>query len=138
MADWHQFTGHLPITMAAYELTKKQGFNEKNPGTETALLQMTLHKPTENSRGIRFGAQVPWRSPAIRLSVSAVLSGLVGGVNRQATCSKVDARGVSNQIANFGRPPGLHGEAPFSLTLIHPCGRKHRPSKSTHEPSHAA
>ena len=55
MADWHQFTGYLPITMAAYELTKKQGFYEKNPGTETALLQMTLHKPTENTKGIRFG-----------------------------------------------------------------------------------
>ena len=32
-ADWHQFTGYLPITEAAYELTKEQGFYEKNPGT---------------------------------------------------------------------------------------------------------
>jgi sn-glycerol 3-phosphate transport system substrate-binding protein len=55
MADWHQFTGYLPITMAAYELTKKQGYYEKNPGTETALKQMTLNKPTENSKGLRFG-----------------------------------------------------------------------------------
>jgi sn-glycerol 3-phosphate transport system substrate-binding protein len=54
-AEWHQATGYLPITLAAYELTKKQGFYEKNPGTETALKQMTLHKPTENSKGIRFG-----------------------------------------------------------------------------------
>ena len=54
-AEWHQGTGYLPITMAAYELTKKQGFYEKNPGTETALKQMTLNKPTENSKGLRFG-----------------------------------------------------------------------------------
>jgi sn-glycerol 3-phosphate transport system substrate-binding protein len=54
-ADWHQGTGYLPITLAAYDLTKKQGFYEKNPGTETALLQMTLNKPTENSKGLRFG-----------------------------------------------------------------------------------
>jgi sn-glycerol 3-phosphate transport system substrate-binding protein len=54
-AEWHQATGYLPITMAAYELTKKQGFYEKNPGTETALKQMTLNKPTENSKGLRFG-----------------------------------------------------------------------------------
>jgi sn-glycerol 3-phosphate transport system substrate-binding protein len=54
-ASWHQDTGYLPITMAAYDLTKKQGFYEKNPGTETALLQMTLNKPTENSKGLRFG-----------------------------------------------------------------------------------
>jgi sn-glycerol 3-phosphate transport system substrate-binding protein len=55
MADWHQFTGYLPITLAAYELTKKQGFYDKNPNLETALKQMTLNKPTDNSRGLRFG-----------------------------------------------------------------------------------
>jgi sn-glycerol 3-phosphate transport system substrate-binding protein len=55
-AGWHQFSGYLPITPAAYELTKKQGFYEKNPGTETPLLQMTLHAPNENSLGIRFGS----------------------------------------------------------------------------------
>lgn len=60
-ADWHQFTGYLPITLAAYELTKEQGFYEENPGTETALLQMTLNAPTENSRGLRFGNFVQMR-----------------------------------------------------------------------------
>ncbi len=54
-ADWHQFTGYLPITTDAYHVTKGQGFYEKNPGTETALKQMTLNKPTENSKGLRFG-----------------------------------------------------------------------------------
>jgi sn-glycerol 3-phosphate transport system substrate-binding protein len=54
-ADWHQSTGYLPITRAAYELTKKQGFYEKNPGTEIAILQMTGKAPTENSRGLRLG-----------------------------------------------------------------------------------
>jgi sn-glycerol 3-phosphate transport system substrate-binding protein len=54
-AAWHQGTGYLPITYAAYELTKKQGFYEQNPGTETALKQMTLNHPTANSRGLRFG-----------------------------------------------------------------------------------
>ena len=61
-ADWHQFTGYLPITYAAYELTKKQGFYEKNPGTETALIQMTLNNPTENSKGLRFGNFVQMRA----------------------------------------------------------------------------
>ncbi len=60
-ADWHQFTGYLPITHAAYTLTKGQGFYAKNPGTETALLQMTLNKPTANSRGLRFGSYVQMR-----------------------------------------------------------------------------
>lgn len=54
-ADWHQATGYLPITMAAYELSKKQGYYQKNPEQETAWKQMTLNKPTKNSKGLRFG-----------------------------------------------------------------------------------
>ncbi|RMD63788.1 MAG: sn-glycerol-3-phosphate ABC transporter substrate-binding protein UgpB [Alphaproteobacteria bacterium] len=54
-AEWHQGTGYLPITFAAYELTKKQGYYDKFPGAEVALKQMTLNPPTENSRGLRFG-----------------------------------------------------------------------------------
>src|SRR3546814_2104858 len=55
-AEWHQQTGYLPITLAAYELTKRQGFYEENPGTETALIQMTGKAPTENSKGVRLGS----------------------------------------------------------------------------------
>ncbi|KUI97314.1 sn-glycerol-3-phosphate ABC transporter substrate-binding protein UgpB [Vibrio sp. MEBiC08052] len=54
-ADWHQFTGYLPITKQAYALTKQQGFYAKNPGAEVAVIQMTSKKPTANSKGIRFG-----------------------------------------------------------------------------------
>ncbi len=61
-ADWHQFTGYLPITKDAYYLTKGQGFYDKNPAMETALKQMTLNTPTENSRGLRFGNFVQVRS----------------------------------------------------------------------------
>jgi sn-glycerol 3-phosphate transport system substrate-binding protein len=57
----HQRTGYLPITSAAYELTKKQGFYEKNPGFEIANKQMTLNPPTSNSKGIRFGNLVQIR-----------------------------------------------------------------------------
>ena len=54
-ADWHQFTGYLPITQDAYQLTKDQGFYKTNPGTDVAVMQMTSVKPTVNSKGIRFG-----------------------------------------------------------------------------------
>ena len=60
-ADWHQFTGYLPITLAAYELAKKQGLYKEKPDMETALKQMTLNKPTENSKGLRFGNYVQMR-----------------------------------------------------------------------------
>lgn len=54
-ARWHQETGYVPITTAAYELSKTQGFYEKNPGTDTAIKQLSLNTPTPNSKGIRFG-----------------------------------------------------------------------------------
>ena len=54
-AWWHQETGYLPITNAAYELSKSQGYYEKNPGADTSVLQMNLNPPTENSRGLRLG-----------------------------------------------------------------------------------
>ncbi|MEQ5141855.1 sn-glycerol-3-phosphate ABC transporter substrate-binding protein UgpB [Proteus vulgaris] len=54
-ADWHQATGYLPVTKAAYALTQQQGFYQKNPGADTAILQMTTSEPTANSKGLRFG-----------------------------------------------------------------------------------
>ncbi len=73
-ADWHQFTGYLPVTYAAYELSKKQGFYGKNPGTDTAIRQMTLHKPTANSKGLRFGNYVQVRD-IINEELEAVWTG---------------------------------------------------------------
>jgi len=60
-ADWHQFTGYLPITKAAAELTREQGFYAENPGTDVAIKQMTGSAPTENSKGIRLGNMVQIR-----------------------------------------------------------------------------
>jgi hypothetical protein len=60
-AWWHQETGYLPITQAAYDLTKSQGFYDKNPGADVAIKQMTAKPPTEASRGIRFGNMVQIR-----------------------------------------------------------------------------
>lgn len=54
-AAWHQASGYLPITQAAWDLTRSQGFYDQNPGAELALQQITLNEPTENSKGLRFG-----------------------------------------------------------------------------------
>jgi sn-glycerol 3-phosphate transport system substrate-binding protein len=51
----HQKTGYLPITLAAYEETKKSGFYDKNPARETPVKQLLNKAPTENSMGVRFG-----------------------------------------------------------------------------------
>jgi sn-glycerol 3-phosphate transport system substrate-binding protein len=79
-AEWHQETGYLPITQAAWDLGVEQGFYEANPGRDISIKQMTLNEPTENSKGLRFGNFVqirdviseemerssPGRSPASR------------------------------------------------------------------------
>ncbi len=60
-ADWHQFSGYLPITQAAYDLSKQQNYYAENPGSEVALQEITLNPPTENSKGLRFGNYVQIR-----------------------------------------------------------------------------
>lgn len=60
-ADWSQFSGYLPITQAAYDLSREQGFYEENPGSEIGIQQITLNEPTENSKGLRFGNYVQVR-----------------------------------------------------------------------------
>jgi len=61
-ADWHQTTGYVPITLAAYELTRKQGFYDKNPGTDIAIKELTNKPPTPNSKGLRLGNFVQIRN----------------------------------------------------------------------------
>jgi sn-glycerol 3-phosphate transport system substrate-binding protein len=57
-ASWHQNTGYLPVTRAAFELTRSQGFYERNPGTSISIEEITLKPPTNNSRGVRLGSFV--------------------------------------------------------------------------------
>jgi sn-glycerol 3-phosphate transport system substrate-binding protein len=57
-AAWHQNTGYLPITHAAYDLTRAEGFYDRNPGTAISIEQITLKPPTENSKGLRLGSFV--------------------------------------------------------------------------------
>jgi sn-glycerol 3-phosphate transport system substrate-binding protein len=57
-ASWHQNTGYLPVTRAAFELTRAQGFYERNPGTSISIEEITLKPPTGNSRGVRLGSFV--------------------------------------------------------------------------------
>ncbi|MEE9586675.1 MAG: sn-glycerol-3-phosphate ABC transporter substrate-binding protein UgpB [Hyphomicrobiaceae bacterium] len=73
-AWWHQETGYVPITKAAYELSKKQGFYETNPGTDTAIKQLSLNTPTPNSRGLRFGNFVQTRD-VINEEMEAIWNG---------------------------------------------------------------
>ena len=57
-AHWHQWTGYLPLTHAAYEQTRALGFYDRNPGTDISIRQMTLKPPTAHSKGLRLGSYV--------------------------------------------------------------------------------
>jgi sn-glycerol 3-phosphate transport system substrate-binding protein len=71
---WHTSTGYVPITLAAYEMTKKSGFYDKNPGAELAVKQLTNKPPTANSKGLRFGNYVQGRE-VIEEEMEAVFAG---------------------------------------------------------------
>jgi len=61
-ASWHQRTGYVPITQGGYELSRKQGYYEKNPGADVPIIQLTRGTMTDNSRGFRLGRFVEIRN----------------------------------------------------------------------------
>ena len=88
-AEWHQKTGYLPITTAAYELTRQQGFYEKNPGADTATRQMLNKPPLPFTKGMRLG-----NMPQIRTIVDEELEGVwTGKKTPQAALDNAVTRG---------------------------------------------
>ena len=57
----HKESGYLPITKAAYEKVKAEGFYQANPGRDVPVIQMAGKPPTDNSRGLRLGSLVQIR-----------------------------------------------------------------------------
>jgi sn-glycerol 3-phosphate transport system substrate-binding protein len=73
-AEWHQRTGYVPVTRAAYEMTAQKGFYREHPGHEIAIKQLLLNNPTRESRGIRLG-----RMEQIRLILEQELESVWDG-----------------------------------------------------------
>jgi sn-glycerol 3-phosphate transport system substrate-binding protein len=71
---WHEGTGYVPITIAAFDATKKSGFYEKNPGTDIANRQLMNKPATANSKGLRFGNFVQGRE-VIEEELESVFAG---------------------------------------------------------------
>jgi len=95
-AEWHQKTGYLPITTAAWELTRQQGFYDKNPGTETATRQMLNKPPLPFTRGMRLG-----NMPQIRTLIDEELEGVwTGQKTPQAALDNAVLRG-NQQLRRF-------------------------------------
>ncbi len=79
----------MPVTIAAYEETKKSGFYDKNPGRETPLLQMMGKPPTENSKGVRL-VNLPQVRDIMNEEFEAMLAG------------KQDAKAALDKIVQRG------------------------------------
>lgn len=85
----HQVSGYMPVTIAAYEETKKSGFYDKNPARETPLLQMMGKPPTENSKGVRL-VNLPQVRDIMNEEFEAMLAG------------KQDAKAALDKIVERG------------------------------------
>jgi sn-glycerol 3-phosphate transport system substrate-binding protein len=85
----HQQTGYMPITKAAYQKSKADGFYEKNPVLETPIKELTNKEPTENSRGLRFGNMVQMRD----IWAEEIEAALNGQKSAQAALDAAVARG---------------------------------------------
>jgi sn-glycerol 3-phosphate transport system substrate-binding protein len=90
--DWHTSTGYVPITVAAYDMTKKAGFYDKNPGAEVAIKELMNKPPTANSKGLRFGNFVQGRS-VIEEEFEAMVSG-----KKDAKTALDDAQRRGNEV----------------------------------------
>jgi sn-glycerol 3-phosphate transport system substrate-binding protein len=90
--DWAKATGYVPITNAAYEAMKKEGYYEKVPGADIAVRQLGNKPPTANSKGLRFGNYVQGRE-VIQEELEAVFAG-----KKDAKAAMDDAVKRGNEI----------------------------------------
>ena len=109
--DWHEATGYLPITKAAYEATKASGFYDKNPGREVPIIQMTGKPPTENSRGLRLGNLVQIRD-VIAEDLEAAFAGKTGRAKPRST---TPSRAATRCCGSSRRTPS---SSPYSARRI--------------------
>jgi sn-glycerol 3-phosphate transport system substrate-binding protein len=88
-AYWHQHTGYVPVTLAGFELSQKQGFYEKNVGADLPVKQLTRGTVTNNSKGLRLGRLVEIRN----IIYEEMEKAFQGGQNAQQAMDSVVVRG---------------------------------------------
>ena len=72
-ADWHKETGYVPITTAADEKVKAEGYYQQEPAAETGILQLNL-QGGEWTKGYRLGFY-PQIREVIRSEVTKMFTG---------------------------------------------------------------
>lgn len=104
VAEWHQKTGYLPTTMAGYELSKREGYYDDNPGAKIAVEQLLNKPPLPFTKGLRLGYL-----PQIRMIIDEELESVWSGKkNPQQALDTAVARGnkllIRFQRANSSTP----------------------------------
>ncbi|TPG48166.1 sn-glycerol-3-phosphate ABC transporter substrate-binding protein UgpB [Roseomonas nepalensis] len=99
MAKWHQDTGYVPVTRAAYELSRSQNYYARNPGADVPIEQMLRGgEPTANSRGIRLGGFIEIRN----IIQEEMERAFQGGQSAQQSLTNMNTRG-NTVLRNFER-----------------------------------
>jgi sn-glycerol 3-phosphate transport system substrate-binding protein len=88
-AYWHQHTGYVPVTLAGFDLSEKQGFYDRNPGADLPVLQLMRGKVTSNSKGLRLGRLVEIRN----IIYEEMEKAFQGGQTAQQAMDSAVARG---------------------------------------------
>ncbi len=82
---WHKETGYVPVTNAAYELTKHSGYYQQNPDAEVGVKQLSL-PDGEWAKGYRLGYY-----PQIREVMNREFDNIFAGTSTvEASLNKVD------------------------------------------------
>jgi sn-glycerol 3-phosphate transport system substrate-binding protein len=86
-AAWHQRTGYVPVTTAGFQLSREQGFYEKNKGADLPIEQLMRGTMDDNSRGLRLG-----RLPEIRNIIQEELERALqsGGTAKQVLAAATE------------------------------------------------
>ena len=87
-AYWHQHTGYVPVTLAGFDLSKKQGFYTQNPGADLPVQQLTRGTVTPNSKGLRLGRLVEIRNIVYEEVEKAFQGGQTGKVALDTAVSR--------------------------------------------------
>ncbi len=94
---WHEQTGYVPTTKAAYELAKNDGYYKKYPDAEVGVLQLSL--PTgEWTKGYRMGFY-----PQTRETIDREMDRLMAGDTTVKKALKAIEKDGNANLARFAR-----------------------------------
>lgn len=71
-ADWHKFTGYIPVRTSAVELLEAEGWYEESPNSRVASDQLAAAKPSSATAGALIG-----NFPAIRNEITAAIEDIL-------------------------------------------------------------